>query len=208
VDPATLTRGIDLDIVSGRLADLQPGAMAVSRDVARAHAWSVGSTVSVQLERGSSELRVAAAYDTVTDVGGVPLGNITIGNHLLATEDFQRLSGNRRAAWIYVTAADDVAPDRARAVIEQAADAGSNLVIRDRPTLRRELLGQLNDAVQVYGALLGLDPMGGDRRHGHRRRGRRGAGHLLRLGRGEGIHPVGRRRVPPPRSVTSHSRSF
>jgi len=154
--PATLTRGLDLDIVSGRLADLQPGAMAVSRDVARAHAWSVGSTVSVQLERGSSELRVAAVYDTVTDVGGVPLGDITIGDHLLATEDFQRLSGNRRAAWIYVTAADDVAADRARAVIEQAADAGSKLVIRDRPALRRELLGQLNDAAQVYGALLGL----------------------------------------------------
>lgn len=71
-DPTGLAAYTDLDVTSGRLADLGPDQVAVSNTEVDDHGLKMGAPVTVQLADGSSKrLTVGAVYHRVTLVGDV-----------------------------------------------------------------------------------------------------------------------------------------
>jgi putative ABC transport system permease protein len=61
IDPTTIDRVLDLGVRSGALADLRPGTLAVSSDVASKHRWHIGDTLPITYPDGmSGRVRIVA----------------------------------------------------------------------------------------------------------------------------------------------------
>jgi putative ABC transport system permease protein len=64
VDPATVEKVLDLDISSGRAADLGTTGVMVQKSIAESHHWKVGSVVPAEFAAtGKQNLHVVAIYD-------------------------------------------------------------------------------------------------------------------------------------------------
>jgi putative ABC transport system permease protein len=145
VDPATVQQVIAVDVRQGSLADLTSGAIAVSGRQAAAHGWRVGASVPVQLPHGTGRFTVRAVYDS--DL---------IDGLLLTPGDYRRLTHDRSLQSVYLRAADGVPPGDARAAIDRALAGYPTVQVLDRAERRRQVAGQIDPALRMYLALIGL----------------------------------------------------
>lgn len=69
VDPRALARVLDVPVITGSLADLDPGTAITTGDNAASHGLSVGDTVTMTLQGGSQKLRLVATIPTRSALG-------------------------------------------------------------------------------------------------------------------------------------------
>jgi putative ABC transport system permease protein len=145
-DPASYQRVIIIAISQGSLADLDTAGIAVPRGQADAHGWRVGSPVPVELP-GSTKatFTVRAIHDSEQ-----------LGAALLTPAGYQRLSPDGRPRWVHANTADGVTPAAARAAIDRALAAYPTIQVLDRADRRRQAASQIDPALRLYLALIGL----------------------------------------------------
>ncbi|HJW59612.1 MAG TPA: ABC transporter permease, partial [Actinomycetota bacterium] len=106
IDPAAYDRVVKTEVLSGSIADLQSGGLAVKEDVAEANGWTVGERVALQFPRGGTQqVTVKAIYKD----------NSVNGDYLLSLADYERFYADQADSQILVQAAPGTAPDASRA---------------------------------------------------------------------------------------------
>lgn len=108
-DVAALTSAFDLGSVTGRLADLGPGTVAVSAATATAYGWTVGSRVTLGFLGGERTYRLVAVYAHALE-DEVPVGQALLTRDELAAAEPRVLD---RGVFLGPASASDAAALRA-----------------------------------------------------------------------------------------------
>src|SRR4029453_15532537 len=133
VDPAALGTEVTPEIMTGRLADLKPGTVALRRDYADNEGVGVGDRISIGWF-GGGVFTVVATYDDTP----------TRGDALLVWSDFDAAVGPRSAEQSLAPRAVGGDPDAAHAALD-AVRAGFPLVTVSSSAEQRDaLLAELN----------------------------------------------------------------
>jgi putative ABC transport system permease protein len=144
-DPATIAEVKDLEMASGSLADLGPGALGVSQADATAAGWTTGAAVTIHAAGGSRGFTVKAIYRTTT----------TFGAYLMAPADQAHLGAGVTTPTVYIRAAAGD-PAAARAAVGRVAAGFPGVEIHDRAEFHRSDIEQISNATAVYRTLTGV----------------------------------------------------
>jgi putative ABC transport system permease protein len=138
VDPTKVSGVLDLGVVDGSLAQLGSDQLAISKSVADANHWSVGSPVPVQFIDGATPtMRVGAIYTTDDLVGGYVLPRAAWTPHAVQSTDATVLVKLRdgvsladgQAAVTAVTARDGNPTVQTRDDYATSVSSGFNIVL-------------------------------------------------------------------------------
>jgi putative ABC transport system permease protein len=154
-DPVRLGQVLSLRIVDGALADLAPGAIAVSREVATDLDLAVGAPVTVRTPGGGRVLAVRAVYDTA-GLDAFARQELPLADYLVTPADLRSIAGGGGLTMVLATRRAGVGREAARAAIARA--------IRDHPTvevatageLRRRATAAIDPTLRLLYSLLGL----------------------------------------------------
>ncbi|MEV4544886.1 ABC transporter permease [Micromonospora echinaurantiaca] len=148
--PALVARTLT-GVVAGDLDGFGPGTALLHRDLAQAHGWTAGSTVTV---RGRA-LRVAAV---VTDDGPGPAGSSVPAGHVIevADDDFTALFPDRRGFLAEIDPADGVSAGSARAAVETVLARYPTVNLMDQSAYKEMLTSTVDMLLAFVTALLGL----------------------------------------------------
>jgi putative ABC transport system permease protein len=135
-------------MVSGSLAAVGPGTVAVDSSQLKALGAHQGGTVAVGTPDGGSEvLRVTAVYNS---------GGQTLPDVLLSTGDYSRGFRPAGADWVFINGAPGVSTAASRAAVEAATASDPLLVVNTEADYKASLSNQVNQVLALFGALLGL----------------------------------------------------
>ena len=147
IDPAAYDRVVKSEVLSGSIADLQSGGLAVKEDVAEANGWTVGERVALQFPRGGTQqVPVKAIYKD----------NSVNGDYLLSLADYQRFYADQADSQILVQAASGTDPGASRAAIDRVLADFPNVTVRDQAEYKAETARQIDQVVNLFFALLAL----------------------------------------------------
>ncbi len=147
IDPAAYDRVVKTEVLSGSIADLQSGGLAVKEDVAEANGWTVGERVALQFPRGGTQqVQVKAIYKD----------NSVNGDYLLSLADYERFYADQADSQILVQAAPGADPAASRAAIDRVLVDFPNVTVRDQAEYKAETARQIDQVVNLFFALLAL----------------------------------------------------
>ena len=147
IDPAAYDRVVKTEVLSGSIADLQSGGLAVKEDVAEANGWTVGERVALQFPRGGTQqVTVKAIYKD----------NSVNGDYLLSLADYERFYADQADSQILVQAAPGTDPAASRAAIDRVLVDFPNVTVRDQAEYKAETARQIDQVVNLFYALLAL----------------------------------------------------
>ena len=147
IDPAAYDRVVKTEVLSGSIADLQSGGLAVKEDVAKANGWTVGERVALQFPRGGTQqVTVKAIYKD----------NSVNGDYLLSLADYERFYADQADSQILVQAAPGTTPAASRAAIDRVLVDFPNVTVRDQAEYKAETARQIDQVVNLFYALLAL----------------------------------------------------
>jgi putative ABC transport system permease protein len=147
IDPAAYDRVVKTEVVSGSIADLQSGGLAVKEDVAEANGWTVGERVALQFPRGGTQqVTVKAIYKD----------NSVNGDYMLSLADYERFYADQADSQILVQAAPGTDPAASRAAIDRVLVDFPNVTVRDQAEYKAETARQIDQVVNLFFALLAL----------------------------------------------------
>jgi putative ABC transport system permease protein len=147
IDPAAYDRVVKTEVVSGSIADLQSGGLAVKEDVAEANGWTVGERVALQFPRGGTQqVPVKAIYKD----------NSVNGDYMLSLADYERFYADQADSQILVQAAPGTDPAASRAAIDRVLVDFPNVTVRDQAEYKAETARQIDQVVNLFFALLAL----------------------------------------------------
>ena len=147
VDPATVGKLINIEMLSGDPSALGTNQLLVSEKLAESKGWERGDTVTV---------RFARTGDQSFLVDGVYENNQFLGDITTSIAAFERNFSNPLDFVVLVKGADGVAPGELRATIESAAAAFPNIDVRDRAEYLQETQDQVDQLLTLVYALLML----------------------------------------------------
>ena len=148
-DPTGLPQLLNIEMVTGDLVALDgPGRASWSRRRRpRTASVAVGDVLPVTFARtGDQELRVGGTYER----------NQLLGGYTVSTETYQANFTERLDFVVLAKAAPGVAPAAARAAVDRVADDFPNVEVRDQVEFKAEQKRQINQALGLVSALLGL----------------------------------------------------
>ncbi len=146
-DPATLPQLLNVEMVTGDLAGLGPGEAIVEEKEAEDRGVAVGDILPVTFARtGDKELRVAGTYER----------NQLLGTYTVSTETYLANFSEQLDFVVLTKAAPGVSPAAARAAVDRVADDFPNVEVRDQVEFKAEQKRQINQALGLVSALLGL----------------------------------------------------
>jgi putative ABC transport system permease protein len=147
IDPAVFDQVVKTEVLSGSLADLAGGGLAVKEDVAKANGWKVGDRVSLQFPRGGTQqVPVKAIYKD----------NSVNGDYLLGLRDYERFYADQADSQLLVQASPGTAPEASRAAIDRVLTDFPNVTVRDQAEYKAETAKQIDQVVNLFFALLAL----------------------------------------------------
>ena len=147
VEPSTLDRVLDIEVVQGDLADLRGDAVFVFRSAAEDDGLDVGDTLRMEFAAaGVRPMRVAGIFDN----------NVLLANHLIPLETYERTYAEQLDQQVLLDVSDEVSADGSRRLIEQLVAAQPNIEIQDQQQVREEQEGLVNQLLGLLTALLGL----------------------------------------------------
>ena len=141
-DPSRLPAVLDLEFVSGSLADLATGGVGLDEAAAMGMGVDVGST----LRLGAASLTVKAVYR----------GTGTFSSYLMAPSELAKVGGGRAPISALVRVADGADVGRARAAVVSAVAAYPDIEVHDRDEVHGDELAEVRGAGWVYRTLTGL----------------------------------------------------
>jgi len=137
---------VNVDMTSGSFATLDKGQVLVHRDPARDLALSVGDTVDVTWQNGTS--------DTLT-VGGIYNDSAIAGNWLVSLEVLSAASTAPPIDFfIGAKIADGVSIEAARAAVDKVADEFPSAQVQDQAEFQKSQEDQLNQLLFIVYCLL------------------------------------------------------
>jgi putative ABC transport system permease protein len=148
VDPTALGTQVTPEIMTGSLADLKLGTVALRRDYAENEGVGVGDRLPVGWF-GGTEFTVVATYDDTP----------TRGDALLLWSDFDAAVGPRSAEQILVRRAAGVDADAAHAALDTVLAAFPLVTVASSAEQRDALLAELNKRQAQFIGLLGMSTL-------------------------------------------------
>jgi putative ABC transport system permease protein len=146
VDPATIVRTTNIQMVSGSVASLDdPSKIILSRNVARAHDWQAGDTISVLFNKSGRQ--------TFT-IGGVYETNEFLNDYAISLDAYDRNFTGLLDSIVFVTAADAVPIERARTAIAAVARNYPNVEIHNQAQFKQQSIDQVNQILVLVFVLL------------------------------------------------------
>ncbi len=146
-DPDTLPRLLNIEMVTGDLAGLGPGEVIVEETEAEDRKLKVGDAVPVTFARtGDKQLRVAGTYER----------NQLLGQYTVSSETYEENFSEQLDFVVLTKAAPGVAPAAARDAVDRVAEDFPNVEVRDQVEFKAEQKRQINQALGLVSALLGL----------------------------------------------------
>jgi putative ABC transport system permease protein len=149
VDTDTIAQTIELGITQGSIAALGEGGVFVVEDVADENGWVLGDTVPMGF--ATTGLQQMEIVGTFTEA------NVVQANYLISLDTYEENFegfGTDVDFVVAVKAADGVAPDASRAVIDTAATDFPNVEVRDQAEYRKSQEDQINQLLVMFNALL------------------------------------------------------
>jgi putative ABC transport system permease protein len=147
VDPAPLSKILDLDVAQGSLDDLRGDAIAVDSTTAKSKGWHVGDQVKVTFAKvGDKTLRVAAIYRRA-DAGG---------QYLIPLATYQRYFAAQFDARVFVSRASGVSAADTRRAVESVTSAYPNATLQDQTEFKAAQAAQINTLLGLIYVLLVL----------------------------------------------------
>jgi len=146
-DPAQIDQVVDLAVTEGTVAALGPDEVAINTTVAEADGLGVGDPVTIGFpEAGDQPFTVAAVYDTLDPMGP----------YAMSIDAFDAQGVEPVDSFLFVTNADGVSMDQARAAIgDQLADyPTAELLTADEFT--QSIADEINQLLNLVYALLAL----------------------------------------------------
>ncbi|SFI44109.1 putative ABC transport system permease protein [Streptosporangium canum] len=136
------------ELVTGSIDVLRPGTAVVADYVVKGLGLKVGDRVAVRTAKaGAVELTVVSTFDPeVADLAGVTVPE----------EDFERYFGAVGDSRVLVNARDGVSPERAREVVEAAAQPYPTAKVASSTEVRGEFDEALDMMLMIITGLLGL----------------------------------------------------
>ncbi len=151
VDTTTIDETIFLDVQQGSIAALGDGGVFVFDEIAKDEGWVLGDTVAMGLATtGLQQVEIVGTYAE----SNVVQANFLVGQDFYA-ENFSGF-GTDVDFVLAVKAADGVASDTAREVVEGAAAGYGNVTVRDQVEYRQSQEDQVNTILVMFNALLAL----------------------------------------------------
>ncbi len=144
VEPASLASVITVPMVSGELADVGAGSVAVSTDVTSAR---IGETLSVSYAGVAHDLTVAAVFEP-TPVLGV--------NYLMDLETLAGLGTEEMDSQAYVTGDGSVPLPQLHEKLEDAVADIPLVTVTDQEGYAQQLRAPIDQMLYIIYALLGL----------------------------------------------------
>lgn len=146
IDPVPAQQLFDLKPVAGRLSDLGPDGIAVSKKDADKNHWKIGSQVPVKFARtGATRLRVEMIYD---------LDQIVLpGGNLISIQAYERHFSQQLDALIFAKLKPGVSADEGRAAIEPLLAKYPTAKLQDNAQYKADQTRNLN---QILGLIYGL----------------------------------------------------
>lgn len=146
-DVAELATVATFEVAEGDIADVGPGAFAVSAETAEARSWTVGDEVAVTFADGATEpLRLAAVYDDQA-IGGP---------FLLPTSVWSAHAGQPAYVLLLVDLAEGTSVADGRAAVAAAAKPYGRPAVRDRDGFIESQAAQVKGVLNVVYALLAI----------------------------------------------------
>jgi putative ABC transport system permease protein len=147
-DPVVFPQLVQSDVRSGRIEDLASGGVAVYIDQAKAHNWTVGSMIPMELPRGGvRQVPVKAIYADKT---------VTSLDYLISLADYEKGYPNQGDLIVLIKAAPGVSPADSRAAIERVANDFPNVKVQDQAQAKADQAKQLDQILGLISVLLGL----------------------------------------------------
>lgn len=146
-DPAGLSQVLNIDVVAGDYASLARGDLLVEEREAKARSWKVGDTVTV---------RFARTGDQTFRVGAIFARNELAGRYLVSNSVFEANFTEALDFLVLSKIAPGVTPAAARTAIEGAVTDFPNLKVQDQTQVKAEQAKQVDQALSLISALLGL----------------------------------------------------
>jgi putative ABC transport system permease protein len=146
VDPAALSRMIDLGVTQGSLTELTDRQVAIDDDYATDHRLAVGDPVPVGFADG--------ATDELT-VGAIYTNNELMDDVILPKAAWQPHSATRATDLVVlITVADGVSTDEAQRAIQPVADRFGAPEVQDRDEYIDSVGGEVDQMLTIIYALL------------------------------------------------------
>ena len=145
VEPAKLSSAWNLEVVDGSLEQFGDGGIVVSNDAAEEIGVAAGDTLDVTFPRtGAQPLTVQAIVDNET------------ASYYIDEGTFLDNATDEGPLTLYVGLADGVTVADARPAIEDVTGGYTALGVQDAEDMREDIRGQVNQALGLMSALLGL----------------------------------------------------
>ncbi|WP_411106891.1 ABC transporter permease [Streptomyces sp. cmx-4-9] len=147
VNPATIGRLLNIEVLSGSLDSLGKGEVAVAESTAKKQGLSVGSALDVTYDDGrKGALKIGAVYE---DLEGL-LSPYVLDNRILAehTED-------QYIREVYVSTVGGESKANQQAVVD-ALGKNPAMTVATRQDMRNEMGGIVNTALNIMYGLLGM----------------------------------------------------
>jgi putative ABC transport system permease protein len=145
VDPAAYDSMVRTETISGSIADLQRGGVAVVEDTAKQHGWKVGSIVPMEFPRdGVQQVPVKAIYKD----------NQLNGSYLLSLDDYQMGYSTQLDSMVIARAKDGVSAATARSAIDKVVADFPNVKIQDMAQYKEQTGKQLDQLLNLVRSLL------------------------------------------------------
>ncbi len=146
-DPGTLPRLLNIEMVTGEVASLGPGDVIIETETAKDDGLGIGDFLPVTFARtGDRQLRVAGTYER----------NQLLGNYTVSTDTYLENFTENLDFVVLTKAASGVSPAAARAAVDRVAADFPNVAVRDQVEFKAEQKRQINQALGLVSALLGL----------------------------------------------------
>jgi putative ABC transport system permease protein len=146
IDPIPAQKIFDFNPTAGRLSDLGPDGIAVSKKDADKNHWNIGSRIPVKFARtGSTTLRVEMIYDLKQIV--LPGGN------LISIKGYEKHFAQQLDALIFAQLKPGVTPEQGREAIEPLLAKYPTAKLQDNAQYKADQTKFLN---QLLGLIYGL----------------------------------------------------
>ena len=146
VDPVPAQKLFALKSVGGKLSDLTPDGIAISKKSADKHHWKIGSTIPVKFAKtGNTRLRVEMIYDEKQIV--LP------GANLISLQGYEKHFSQQLDALIFAKLKPGVSPEEGRKAIEPLLKGYPTAKLQDNAQYKADQVKNLN---QLLGLIYGL----------------------------------------------------
>jgi len=146
-DPADLAQGLQIPMVAGLLARLEPGTVIVDSQTAERRGYEVGEMLPMRFQGGTVPLEVVGVFGPS---GAIP------ASYLVTLDTFEKGGLEPLDSILFITQEPGADPEQVRADVEAITDDLPTVTLKDPSQFAEEQKEQIDFFLNVIYALLGL----------------------------------------------------